>query len=129
MKTTLLRRMLLMPASDHRPRLVEPILRGIAHPHTALTPEELAQVRADLALVEPKRCQARVWMHGPGGVNARPATPECGKPAVLQRLSACGYVSYRCAEHVSGLGYSTTYCPNCNKVFPADTHLVAELPL
>lgn len=114
--------------------LVEPILRGIAHPHTALTEEELAQVRADLALVEPHACTCRTWRQyfNSAGVivKTEPVDPECGKPAVVQRMTACGHVGYRCAEHnENGQGYPTDYCIGCNGIFPVGTHTIAVLPL
>ncbi len=129
-----LRTLLGMPSSNLPPRLVTPH-RGTdtRDPKQALTPEELAQVRADLALVEPHACTSRVWWHmvdADGYARqARPRGPECGKPAVVQRLLACGYVGYRCAEHeANGHGYRTSYCPGCNLVCEGDAHVVAVLP-
>ncbi len=94
--TAFLRRLLLMPASELRPRLVEPILRGIAHPHTALTEEELAQVRADLELAEPKTCQ---WVRRLKLVGQPEQRIRCKRQASVQRLMVCGATGYRCDEH------------------------------
>lgn len=122
--TKILRRVLGMPASEHRPRLVEPILRGIAHPHTALTEAELAQVRADLELAEPKKCQ-RLWRKSRSDVASEVA---CEQRAVVQRLMVCGEFDYRCEEHMHQLARFAS-CKCGWRGEHVEDHIAAVLPL
>lgn len=127
-----LRTLLGMPSSTLPPRLVTPH-RGVdtRDPKQALTPEELAQVRADLALVEPHRCMMRYENRLTGYV-----TSECGKPAVVEHLYACGRSTYYCREHVdnpdaTNPGRNPTghmICPQCRFQGQRSEHLTAVLP-
>jgi hypothetical protein len=120
---TTLRILLGMPQSELPVRLVTPP----AHPHTALTPAELAQVRLDLELAEPKTCNFQLW--GGSLPHPEPVSPECGKVAVQQRLLACGAVRYQCAEHATPNPALSYFCPICKDHSVASDHIIAEMPL
>lgn len=103
--------------------LVEPILRGIAHPHTALTEEQLAEVRADLELAEPKKCTLR-YINRVTGEH----TEECGRLAVVDELWACGRSTYACDQHEAS-SLAIINCRQCGQRCRPEQHLVAVVPL
>ncbi len=123
-----LRTLLGMPSSNLPPRLVTPHRGTDVHdPKQALTPAELAQVRADLALVEPHACTYRLVFRRDKVITH--IDDECGKPATVEVLFACGHSTYACPEHEpKNWTGAFMYCRNCNAQTSRDEHLVAVLP-